>query len=348
MALAIKTLADSFEPLPAVYRSFIDEAIRAEELGFDFISTSEHHFEDDAWSPSQLQILTYVAAKTSRVRLHTNILLLPLHHPLHVSEDAATLDLLSGGRLDLTCGTGSVAEEFYPFGVDPDQRWGIFWESMEILRRSFGEDPFTFEGKHFKIPLPIRQTTKPVQSPFPLWVGAHGPQMQYRAGLLGYHSQNGANNHPEYLRGLREAGIDPATRNHASFVTGHLAPTRAQAWAEARVAWWNRQNEYRKHTWIARPDAPPLPPLAEFEAMEEPPTGSVLMPPYVGNPDDILNQLRPLYEHADTTHFCFFFRACGGGIPDDQAKRSLDLFASEVLPTLKSWGSEPKTSRAGD
>ena len=134
MALAIKTLADDFQPLSEVYKSFTDEAVMAEDLGFDFISTSEHHFEDDAWSPSQLPILANIAGRTSRIRLHTNVFLLPLHHPLRVAEDAATVDILSNGRLDLVCGTGSVEEEFVAFGVDPKTRWSRFWEEMEILR----------------------------------------------------------------------------------------------------------------------------------------------------------------------------------------------------------------------
>jgi alkanesulfonate monooxygenase SsuD/methylene tetrahydromethanopterin reductase-like flavin-dependent oxidoreductase (luciferase family) len=348
VALAIKTLADQTEPLEQVYQTFIQEAILAEELGFDFVSTSEHHFEDDAWSPSQLPILANIAAQTSRVRLHTNIFLLPLHHPLRVSEDAATVDILSHGRLDLTCGTGSVAEEFVPFGVDQKTRWGRFFEAMEIIRRSYEEDSFSFEGKHFQIPDRIRQTTKPVQDPFPLWVGGYGAKLQYRAGREGYHSQNGANFHPEYLRGLQEAGINPASRNHGSFSIGHLANSVEQAWAECRKAWWNRQHESRKRTWIFHPNAPVLPPLEEFEKMAEPPSDQQLMPPVVGAPEDILYQLRPIYERCDTTHYCFFFRACGGGMPADKTRSAMQLFAREVLPTLRTWGREPTTSRAVD
>jgi len=348
VVLAIKTLDGRFEPLEEVYDTFLAEAVLAEELGFDFVSTSEHHFEDDAWSPSQLPILANIAARTSRVRLHTNIFLLPLHDPLRVSEDAATVDILSKGRLDLTCGTGSVQEEFIPFGVDPAKRWGRFWEAIEIVRRSYAEDSFTFEGKHFSIPDPIRQTTKPVQDPFPLWVGGFGPKLQYRAGQEGYHSQSGANFHPEYLRGLKEAGIDPETRNHACFSAGHLAGSVEEAWAECREAWWNRQWEYRKRTWIAHPSAPELPPLQEFEKMDRPPTDDALMPPVVGTPEDILNQLQPLYEKCDTTHYGFFFRACGGGMPAAQVRTAMEMFAKEVLPVLKTWGREPTTSRAAD
>ena len=348
-AFAIKTLADRPEPLVDVYRTATDEMVLAEQLGFDFVSTSEHHFEDDAWSPSQLPILANVAGRTSRIRLHTNVLLLPLHHPLRISEDAATVDLLSNGRLDLVCGTGSVLEEFVAFGVDAKSRWGRFWEAMEILRTSFTGEAFTFNGKHFAIPDSIRQTTTPVQQPFPLWVGGLGPKLQRESGRRGFHAQGGPMFRPEYLEGCAEAGIDPMTRNLAMFVSGHLAGTKVQAWEECKDGWWNWQNEYRKRTWIAMLDGlgfvPPLEPLEELE--QGPPPGN-MMAPLLGTPDDILEQLRPMLEHSQATHFSFAFRASGGGMPRDLVRRSIELFVAECLPTLKSWGREPVTSRASD
>jgi alkanesulfonate monooxygenase SsuD/methylene tetrahydromethanopterin reductase-like flavin-dependent oxidoreductase (luciferase family) len=240
-----------------------------------------------------------------------------------------------------------VAAASPTLGVDYRSRWGRFWEAMEILRRSYSEDSLAFEGKYFSIPDPIRQTTKPKQSPFPLWVGGFGPKLQYRSGTLGYyHSQNGPDPHPEYLRGLAEAGVDPATRNHASFTAGHVAGSRHEAWEQCREGWWNRQHEYRKRTWIAHPDAPALPPFDEFLKMEQPPTLPGLMAPVVGTPDEVLEQLRPLYEHSGTTHFSFFFRACGAGMPHEQTRAAMKLFAEECLPTLRTWGREPMSSRA--
>lgn len=342
LILAIKTLADRFQPLAEVYRDFTDEAVLAEQLGFDFVSTSEHHFADDAWSPSQLPILANLAGRTSRLRLQTNIFLLPLHHPLRVSEDAATVDILSNGRLDLICGSGSVREEFVALGADDRSRWGLLFEGLEIIRRSFDEDSFSFTGRHYSIPDVIRQTTKPVQHPFPLWVGGFGPKLHYRAGRSGYHSQGPADFHPEYLRGLAEAGIDPSTRNLACFVSGHLAADRATAWDEAREGWWNWQNEYQKRDWMSA-NTPPLP---SYDKLGEPPEFGQPMAPALGNPDDILDQLRPMLEKAQTTHFGFAFRSSGGGMPTERVRETMELFAKEVLPVLKTWGREPLTSKA--
>jgi alkanesulfonate monooxygenase SsuD/methylene tetrahydromethanopterin reductase-like flavin-dependent oxidoreductase (luciferase family) len=345
IVLAIKTLANRFEPLNDVYREFIGDALLAEDLGFDFASTSEHHFEDDAWSPSQLPVLAYLAARTSRMRLHTNVFLLPLHDPLRVSEDAATVDILSDGRLDLICGSGSVAEEFLTWGVDPRARWGRLFEGLEVIRRSFCEEEFDYSGKHFTYP-GVRQTTKPVQRPFPLWVGGFGAKLQYRAGKAGYHSQGTTRFRPEYLQGLAEAGLDPADMNVASFVSGHLAASRKKAWEECREGWWNWQNEYRKRTWIAMIDSGGVPPLPPLEDLAEPPAG--VMAPLLGTPDDILAALEPMLRESDCTHFSFGFRASGGNMPAEIARPTIELFAKEVLPVLRGWGREPTTSRALD
>jgi alkanesulfonate monooxygenase SsuD/methylene tetrahydromethanopterin reductase-like flavin-dependent oxidoreductase (luciferase family) len=340
--VAIKTLADRFEPLVDVYRTAVEEAVLAEELGFDFWWTSEHHFQADAWSPAQLPILAHVAAKTTRMRLGTNVFLLPLHHPLRVSEDVATVDLLSNGRVDLLCGSGSIAEEFTAMGIPLASRWGRMFEGLEIIRRSYEEDSFTFEGRHFTIPDPIRQTTKPVQQPFPLWVGG-GPKTLKRAAKAGYHQQGLGSFDPMYLEGLAESGRNRDDMNMASFVTGHIADTNTEAWEEVKEGLWNWMNEYRKRTWIVwgDNDPPPLPSMDDLPSMN-----MGVMSPWVGTVDEVGTRLEAFFKNSDTTHFGFAFRGSGGGMPTEIAQRSMNVFAKELMPQMRTWGREPKTSVA--
>src|SRR5918996_1506696 len=98
------------------------EAQLAEQVGFDAILVGEHHQHRDGFLPSPLIVSTAVAARTQRIRIGTGILLLPLYHPVHVAEDAATLDIISKGRLILGVGMGYQNGDFGAFGISPRQR----------------------------------------------------------------------------------------------------------------------------------------------------------------------------------------------------------------------------------
>src|SRR5215831_11740859 len=115
VTMGIRQLPSHPRPLQQLYRDHLEESVLAEELGFDNVWASEHHFSEDAWNPSPLTFLTAVAARTERVRVGPYVLLLPLHNPLRVAEDVAVLDNLSQGRVDLPVGVGSAPEEFAAF-----------------------------------------------------------------------------------------------------------------------------------------------------------------------------------------------------------------------------------------
>ncbi len=109
-------------PLERLYREGIERAVAAEQLGYDHVWTSEHHFAEDAWSPSLLPLLAAIATRTRRIRLGTFIIVLPFHAPWRVAEDAAAVDIISGGRLDLGVGPGWDVSEFTSLGVPLKQR----------------------------------------------------------------------------------------------------------------------------------------------------------------------------------------------------------------------------------
>jgi alkanesulfonate monooxygenase SsuD/methylene tetrahydromethanopterin reductase-like flavin-dependent oxidoreductase (luciferase family) len=205
---AIRFLPSRPERLADTYRNFVDEAVLAEALGFDFVWTTEHHFAADGWIPAQLPVLAFIAARTSRLQLGTCVFLLPFHNPLRVAEDVATIDLLSNGRFTgLACGSGSDAREFESYGLNPKERWGRLFEGLQVIRESFSRDVYDHSGKYFKYPH-IQMTTKPVQDPFPLWVGGFGPKLLERAGREGYHLQGGRDGVQTYLDGLAASGYD--------------------------------------------------------------------------------------------------------------------------------------------
>src|SRR5579864_2391490 len=230
----IRTLPGSPRKLADLYRDHLEEAVLAEELGFDCVWASEHHFSPDAWSPSPFPFLAAVAARTERVRVGTYVLLLPLHNPLRIAEDVAVLDNISGGRVDLGVGVGSSPDEFHTFGVPIEGRLGRTFEALRIIERCFTGEKFSHHGKYFDFP-DVQMTTLPVQRPGPpILVAAMGEQSVRWTARRGYHMAAGAGRgHDRYLAALREHGHDPATKQMASVpIRVHVAETRRQAWDE--------------------------------------------------------------------------------------------------------------------
>jgi alkanesulfonate monooxygenase SsuD/methylene tetrahydromethanopterin reductase-like flavin-dependent oxidoreductase (luciferase family) len=154
-----------------------------------------------------------------------------VHHPIRVAEDAATVDIISGGRLDLAVGPGSDPNDYATFGVPMRQRRPRIHEGLEIIRKCLTEGEFSFKGKYWNFEN-IRMTPKPVQRPLPLWVAAMFPKAIEEAGARGYHlaSAPPAPLQKTYDDELRKAGYDPAQYQRTGLHIGHLATTHEKAW----------------------------------------------------------------------------------------------------------------------
>ncbi|HUG35721.1 MAG TPA: LLM class flavin-dependent oxidoreductase, partial [Candidatus Limnocylindrales bacterium] len=162
----------------------IAEAQLAEAAGFDSCFFGEHHQDKDGFLPSPLIVATAVAARTRTLRVGTSVILLPLHHPVRVAEDAITLDIVSRGRLTLGVGIGYQPADFRAFSVPMEHRVGRFEESVEILRRCWAGERFSFKGAHYSIE-DVEIRPRPVQQPsIPLWFGGSVPAAARRAGRL--------------------------------------------------------------------------------------------------------------------------------------------------------------------
>jgi alkanesulfonate monooxygenase SsuD/methylene tetrahydromethanopterin reductase-like flavin-dependent oxidoreductase (luciferase family) len=155
------------------YRDFIGYVEEAEELGYHSVFLVEHHFTGFGQVSASLNLLTYLAARTTRMRLGTAVVVLPWHNPALLAEQAATVDLLSGGRLDFGVGKGYRANEFHGFNVKADEAQELFLESLDVIRRAWqSEERFTHIGKHWTFQ-DIVVEPPPIQRPHPpLWLAA--------------------------------------------------------------------------------------------------------------------------------------------------------------------------------
>src|SRR5919205_170400 len=124
-----------------IYARGVEQAEAAESLGFRNVWLGEHHFSTYGYLSRPLQLATHIAAKTMRLRVGTAVIVVPLHHPLLIAEEIATLDLLSNGRADVGLGRGYQRYEFERFGLQLDsggQRWD---ESLDILLKALEGKP---------------------------------------------------------------------------------------------------------------------------------------------------------------------------------------------------------------
>ena len=339
VTMGIRQLPSNPRPLQDLYKDHLEEAVLAEELGFNNVWASEHHFAEDAWNPSPVTFLAAVAARTARVRVGTYVLLLPFHNPVRVAEDIAVLDNISGGRVDLPVGVGSAAGEFRTFGIPFNERLGRTFEALRIIERCFSGVEFSHNGKYYDFPK-VRMTTIPVQKPGPpIWVASMGDQSVAWTARRGYHLAAGAGRgHAKYEELLVQYGHDRAKCQVASIpIRVHLAATREQAWAEAEAELHQVLHFYRarvdpQSATSAAGVLNDFPPVGEFRHVAG--IGHRGCPFLVGTPDEVGRALAA-YRDKRLTHLSLNFHQ--PGMETSAVRRSMAMFARELMPSVKTW-----------
>lgn len=203
---------DWHEPDARLYAQTLEQIIYAEQLGYDSIWISEHHFLDDGYLPSLFVMAAAIAQRTSRVRIGTSVLLLPLHNALRVAEDGAVADILSGGRLDAGIGLGYREEEFAAFGILRRQRPSRMEEGLQVLIKAWSEERFSFHGRYYQVDnLAVRP--RPLQRPHPpIWMASSSAAASQRAARyrLPLTMRGGPPVYQAYAEALRAEGEDPS------------------------------------------------------------------------------------------------------------------------------------------
>jgi luciferase family oxidoreductase group 1 len=328
----------SARPSEEVYARAIEQAQAAETLGFRNVWLGEHHFSTYGYLSRPVQLATYIAAKTTRLRVGTAVIVIPLHHPLVVAEEIATLDLVSGGRTDIGLGRGYQHYEFERFGFELDaarQRWD---ESIDILMKAFEGKPFTYEGKFFQMP----ETTvfpQPTQKPHPpIWIVAQSPYALQAAVKRGFNVLTGGfgvsvDQLAQFGKLFEKtvAEVNPARPPHvgvqrAVYVTKDAADAR-QAVEEAR---WNMRVTLSLRNHYERVEqghaiAVPAPKEPDVEDLLE----NHLV---IGTPDVCIRQIKRLREVVGISHFnCSFWI---GDMDQKRVLKSMELFSKEVMPAF--------------
>lgn len=327
-----------------LYRQQIAEIELAEELGFDHIWLYEHHVSPSGPMPSPNLLLAAAAKSTSRIRLGAMVNILPYRNPLLVAEEAAMLDVLTNGRLDMGIGRGLKPLEFDAFCIPQAQSREMFTESLDVIRRLFADENFEHHGRHYHVNKQTPLCPPLVQRPHPPFIVSAQSEDSLR-----FAAQN------DFPFAQIDALIEDCERDQAAYremqiAHGHaaaprlivtreifVAETDEKAWAQAQPYLTHYWQIWQRYTQLSqdgrmpedyefwRKTAPKLHAMS-FEDLRA--RGLVM----IGSPDTVARQLLQHKARLDLFALACVFKF--GAMPYDMMASSMTLFSRQVMPRV--------------
>jgi probable F420-dependent oxidoreductase len=312
------------------YRDALEEVTRAEELGFDSVWMEEHHSVTDHYWPSPLPVLAGFATRTTRMRLGTDILVAPFYHPVRLAEDAAMLDVMSGGRFVLGIAIGYKPDEFALYGAELEKRGARFEEQLAIMKALWTQESMSHQGSYYKVSgrLEPKYITRPHP---PVWIGGWGDVTLRRAATLADNWIPGPTadlarllaGKQQFLANRKAAGRTepitewPLTRDVIIADTDREA--RELAEKHIMISYRKEYAGGWRHPFIDASIATDLDGLMKNRFL-------------IGGPEQVIRALRPFVSEYGVTHL--ICRVFFPGMPHRHIMRELELLAKEVLPAF--------------
>lgn len=316
-------------PYTHIYNETLEQIAWAEQHGFDDVWLQEHHFHEDGFSPSVLPIAAAIAAQTKAIRIGTGVMLLPLHNPVLVAEDGATIDIISNGRFQLGVGLGYKVEEFESFAISRKERGGRANEGLEIIRRLWEGETLTFRDKYYEVNN-AKLAPEPVQKPRPtIWVGGFSPAGVQRAakygdGFLGIGPLKEL--YEQYIFELKDLG-KPTTNLQVAGGYFWLIPSKdpETTWHEMAEHILYQLNGYAE--WFGKAGMPRLPRIRDAAHLRELGMFNVV------DVDTCIEMIRAYAAEVPLTHYYSF--TIPPGLPASRMQPHLELFSREVIPAFR-------------
>jgi alkanesulfonate monooxygenase SsuD/methylene tetrahydromethanopterin reductase-like flavin-dependent oxidoreductase (luciferase family) len=309
------------------------EAAAAESAGWDGCFISEHHQQPDGYVPSPLLMAALIGARTKRLRVGTCVLLMPLHHPVHVAEDCALIDLATKGRLVLSVGVGYQPNDFSAFGIPVEERATRTAESIEIIRRCWTGKRFDFSGKHFQLNDALVTLRPMLPAGPPIWMASWTAVGLRRAARLA----DGWIADPvqslpiirQFAETYREAAAKNGRKPYICLMRDAIvAPSFAAAEAVSGPTMVTHRFYFENNSYL--PDEY----LKDVKRAEELTFAKAAKDRLiVGSPDECLEQLQMWREVIKPDYLIVRFRQPGG--PSHQETlESIRVFGERVIPRL--------------
>jgi probable F420-dependent oxidoreductase len=327
-------------PSGELYPEIIEHLAEVEALGFDAAWCIEHHFTGDDYMPSPLIVAAAIAARTKRMRIATNIAILPLYHPVRFAEDAALVDAISNGRLDVGVGLGWQPDEFAGYGIDLKERGRRADEILQIVQRLWRGEMVSFQGKYFQIDK-AQITPRPVQTPTPpIWIaGLTRPGIRRAAKYGdGYTGLCDKASYEIYVEELRALGKDPALGRVSGALNGFIVvsddPPRSLALYAPHVAYFI--NTYAKlFETSARSeeefsDRRTAPIWSTSDTADELVKSGMLS---VLRPEETIERIKGIVAQVPLETLALNFYP--PGLPIREVHAHMELFARKVIPAFR-------------
>jgi alkanesulfonate monooxygenase SsuD/methylene tetrahydromethanopterin reductase-like flavin-dependent oxidoreductase (luciferase family) len=318
-------------PWASHYETLLRQIADAEALGIDSVWLTEHHFFEDGYLPQPLTLAAAIAARTERIRIGTAVFLVALRRALDVAEQAALVDLISGGRLELGFGAGYRVPEFEAFGAPIERRYNLLEEHASEIKRLWEQGGFT--------PAPLQQRA-------PLWIGSHGPRGARIAGRLGAGMLSFAPAVQQpYREALAEAGYGPERARLTGMANLVLSDDPEAAWARIapHLAYqWSSYARYGAEGRERGGKTSAAAPLADLSSELDPATlrsnGPDMSQPRfdVVTAEDAIERLQAWLGElpVETVYFSMSI----AGMPEDLRERHVELLATVLAPAIAELG----------
>ncbi len=308
---------------PDLYAQVLDQISAIDQAGYDVVWFTEHHFVEDGYLPSWTPVAGAVLGRSKRLRVATDIALLPFYHPVRLAEDLAVLDNLSGGRVELGVGMGYAPHEFKGFGIPVSRRVSLTEEGLDVLRLAWSGEPFSYHGKRYHFD-DLSVTPKPVQPGGPpLWMGAMTEAGADRAARYGAHflPQGEGEVLDRWRAQVTARGDDPSTRRVGIIRPWLVTDDRDRDWPPIRTAERYRMSVYAR--FFAEADA-------SFGLSGPDRIDQAWI---IGDPDQVRDRLGDFIEAHGFTDL--ITHGVPPGMSPEQLTPSLVRFAQEVMPALR-------------
>lgn len=312
-------------PFGRLYRQVLDQIQWAEGLGLDSVWLTEHHFCEDGYTPSPFTLAAAIGERTNTMRIGTNLIVAPLHNPIRLAEDAATVSLLTGGRFDLGLGMGYWAPEFAAFGRSLKNRPSLLEESVELIRRAWSGSREPFEGKRFSFPdLPV---TPVPEHPPQLLVGALAAPAIERAARIADGFLSTQNQHqPSYLDALDRLGKPSTEGKIYAGQWAVIAEDPEREWARIGQHALYQLNNYISWGAFGPPETTP-----QFADRDQIVAAGAFQ---LWDPATAVNEIVALLRERPQIEDMHFWAQLPGESVDSGSAR-VELLATKVLPQVR-------------